>query len=232
MNKDNIEKETKTPIYLKFVNTIYQNDKLCNLFDKDWFLQIITFGNRKKLIQALLREIEQNQTVLQVGATFGSQIEKVAKKVGYYGNYDLIEVSQKQFDRAIDKYKGIQHNMNFSNQNGLAKIEKKYDVSISFMMLHELPPFTRREMINQIISTTKESGRAIFVDYHKPKNTVLRWLFKIFNRVYQPFVENFWEEDIQEMTKGNNEFSWHKYTIMNDCYQIVVADRIHSVLKD
>lgn len=224
MDNNKVDIAPTLPAYMKKIYKIYENKKMSKFFDSDFILRIITFGHRKKLIQSVLREIEQSQYVLQIGATFGSQIDKVAKKVGYYGNYHLVDISRIQIERVKKKYKGINQNMNFSNQNGLAKIKDKYDCTISFMLLHELPHKTRKAMVDNLLDTVKDNGKVIFIDYHKPeKYGIFASIFRKFNLLYRPFVEEFWEQDISKISSKSKDFSWHKSTLFGGFYQKVVA---------
>ncbi|MDR1693914.1 MAG: rhodoquinone biosynthesis methyltransferase RquA [Lactobacillaceae bacterium] len=224
MTNEQVEVTPTLPPYIKYIYRVYENKKLSRFFDSDFKLGLISFGYRKKLIQAVLREVEQSKTVLQVGATFGSQIDNVASKVGYYGNYHLVDVSKTQLDRCKKKYKGVNQNMNFSNQNGLAKINHKYDCAISFLLLHELPHKTRKAMVENLLDTVKDGGKVVFIDYHKPEKAgILAYLFKKFNQLYRPFVEEFWEEEIQKISAKQTNFTWHKSTMFGGFYQKVVA---------
>lgn len=233
MSKDNkIDVVPTLPTYIKKIYKIYESKKLSHFFDNDFILYIFTLGRRKKLIQCILREIEQSQDVLQVGATFGSQIDSVASKVGYYGNYHLVDVSKIQIDRCKKKYRGINQNMNFSNQNGLAKIRDKYDCTISFFLLHELPHKTRAQMIDNLLDTVKENGKVVFIDYHKPeKQGIMVKIFKKINMLYRPFVEELWEQDISKISKKSSNFVWHKSYLYDGFYQKVIAIKKDSITK-
>lgn len=225
-NEKNIDVVPTLPSYVKKIYPIYENKKLSRFFDSDFLLNFLSFGRRKKLIQAVLREVEQSQSILQIGATFGSQIDRIASKVGYYGNYHLVDVSKIQIDRCKKKYKGINQNMNFSNQNGLAEIKGKYDCTISFMLLHELPHKTRVHMLENLLSTVKEGGKIIFIDYHKPeKQTLVTKISKKINQLYRPFVEEFYNQDIAKISPKANDFNWHKSTMFDGLYQKVIATK-------
>ena len=114
--------EPTLPMYIKKIYPIYNNKKMSDFFDRESLLNFLSFGSRKKLIKSVLREVEQSKDYMQVGVTFGDQIEKTADKIGYYGNYHIVDVSKVQIERLKKKYHGIQQNLNFSNQNGLVQI--------------------------------------------------------------------------------------------------------------
>lgn len=213
------------PMYIKKIYPKYLSKKKSEFLDSIKIQNFLSLGNRNKLVQSVLREIEQNADYLQIGATFGDQIDQVADKVGYYGNFHIVDVSKVQTERIKEKYKGIQQNINFSNQNGLAKITYDYDGIICFFLLHELPPLTRRKMVNHLLNSVKEKSKVVFIDYHKPNNRLIQKISKIYNRLYNPFMEEFINEEIFDLADYKDEFYWNKHTICNGRYQKVVATR-------
>ena len=45
-----------------------------------------------------------NQSVIQFGGVFGSEIDEVAMAVGAYGQYDIIDINPSEVKRLTDKY--------------------------------------------------------------------------------------------------------------------------------
>ncbi|MDD4555828.1 MAG: methyltransferase domain-containing protein [Alphaproteobacteria bacterium] len=215
--------EPTLPMYVKKIYPMYTNKKLSKFFDREEGLSLFSFGNRQKLIKAVLREVEQSKDYLQIGITFGNQIEQTADKIGYYGNYHIVDISKTQVERLKEKYQGIQQNLNFSNQNGLAQIPNRYDGIICFMLLHELPPQTRQAMINHILESVREKCKVIFIDYHTPQNRFMKKLFKTFHRLYNPFAEDFVSKEIFDYAENKDQFFWNKSLYANGLYQKVVA---------
>lgn len=213
------------PEYINKIFPVYNDIKKSNFRDKNFVVNALSLGYRKKLIFSVLREIEQSQSVLQIGATFGKQIEDVASKVGYYGIYHLVDINKTQLERCKKKYKNINQNMNFSNQSGLVKITDKYDKTISFFLLSELPHITRKKMVNNLLDSVKEGGKVIFVEYHRPKNFFFRKFFLFFSRLYNPFIEELWDQDILKLADNSSDFMWHKSLMFGGLYQKTIATR-------
>ena len=89
------------PVY----DWLYNHRDVYEFIDKrQWFINLITLGAYRKLVNALLREIPARGRVLQMGATFGSQIEDTAYKVGRYGYYLVIDNHPRQIKRCENKY--------------------------------------------------------------------------------------------------------------------------------
>lgn len=116
------ENEEPRPVLPKYLTAIYgriyENLKVSSFLDNPRLLKIFTLGNSSRLIDAALKEIKQSQKVLQIGATFGDQIEQTADRIGHYGKYDLIDISETQLTRAEEKYKYLYSNMRFLRHDG------------------------------------------------------------------------------------------------------------------
>ena len=190
-------KVVKTPAYVKEIyGKIYENEKVSRFFDDDRIVSLMTLGQQNKMVADVVKEISTNSSVLQMGCTFGKQIESVAEKVGSYGRYVVADVCA------------------------------KFDTVICYMLLHEVPPVTKAKIINNALNCVEEGGKVIFVDYHNPSRwNLLRFFLKPFNRLYQPFAESMWDKSIESYAKNKEHFSWRKKTYFGRMYQKVVAVR-------
>ena len=77
--------DKKLPAYWKEIYGWLYGSYWNRLLDNDWFLTLITFGANRIIRKALLKEISPGAKVLQLGATYGSQMEDVARAVGRSG---------------------------------------------------------------------------------------------------------------------------------------------------
>ena len=218
------ENEEPRPVLPKYLTAIYgriyENLKVSSFLDNPRLLKIFTLGNSSRLIDAALKEIKQSQKVLQIGATFGDQIEQTADRIGHYGKYDLIDISETQLTRAEEKYKYLYSNMRFLRHDGREPLTEKYDVVLVYMLLHELPILSKIQVVNNALSCANENGRVVFIDYHNPvKWHPLRYFVRMFNRLYQPFAEKLWDREIYTLADKKNSFFWRKKTYFGDMYQ-------------
>lgn len=217
----------KLPLYLKeFYSWIYTNKTISKFLDIQIVNDILTLGGYKQMVKSELREINSHENVLQLGATFGNQMEQVAKATGCYGKYDIVDISKVQIKRCKDKYQYAYPIMNFINQDVTTPLQNKYEVIICHMLLHEVPIVKRKEIIEFALNNLTENGRAVFVDYHNPsKKHPLRYFIRMFNRLYQPFAEKMWEREISSYPSNYFDFNWSKRTFCWGMYQKVVATR-------
>ncbi|MBQ8869890.1 MAG: rhodoquinone biosynthesis methyltransferase RquA [Alphaproteobacteria bacterium] len=218
-------KVVKTPTYVKEIyGNVYENEKLSRFLDDERIVSFLTCFQQHKLVNDVIKEISTNSSVLQMGCTFGRQIEATAEKVGAYGRYVVADVTPMQIERC--KSKTVYQKINFIFQDVSKAFSEKFDTVICYMLLHELPPITKAKVINNALNSVEEGGKVIFIDYHKPsKWNLLRFLIKPFNRLYQPFAESMWEQNIENYAKEKSHFTWRKKTYFGKMYQKVVAVR-------
>lgn len=230
MERTAIESKKLPPYFKEVYGWVYGNKSLSNFLDKPWVQSLVSFGYSQKLTNALVREIRPGARVLQFGATFGPQIEAVANKIGFYGQYDIVDISGVQLKRVKDKYQYIFRNMNLIQADASQKvIFDDYDVVICYMLLHEVPPQTKFRLVDNALKSINDDGKVIFVDYHCPKKQhPLGFIKKSFNRLYQPFAEKLWEREISAYGPKNGKYSWRKATYFERMYQKVVATKKYS----
>ena len=218
-------KITKEPAYIDALYPlIYKNTNMSRFLDDSRIQNILTFGFYKKMLEDLLEDIGTNSTVLQMGCTFGPQIEKTADKIGRYGTYVLADILKSELDRAKEKL--IDKKIDFEIHDVRKPLSRKYDTVLCVMLLHELPEVSRTKVINNALDAVKEGGKAIFIDYNRPSDlNLLRFLLKPFNRLFFPFTESLWKKTIKSYAKKEAYFSWYKKTYAAGMYQKVVAVR-------
>ena len=218
-------KTVKEPAYIDVLYpALYKNKKNARFLDDSRVQTLLTCGLYKTILEDVLEDIGTNSSVLQVGCTFGPQIEQTADKVGRYGKYVIVDVLDSELDRVREKL--IDKKIDFELHDARKPFSGAYDTVICWMLLHELPDVSREKVINNILSAVKDGGRAIFIDYNRPSDfNLLRFLLKPFNRLFFPFAENLWNTPIKNYAHKDSHFSWYKKTYGGKLYQKVVAVR-------
>lgn len=133
-------REVLTPLYQRlFYGKLYNSLKWSALLDRNWLLNLLTFGTHNRLIEACVNEVDTHSKVLQLGGTFGNQLPELADKVGFYGRLDVIDINRTQISRLEGKYETLYPQMHFIQQNAENPIGAEYDTVVCYMLLHELP---------------------------------------------------------------------------------------------
>ena len=217
----------RLPIYIKEIyGDFYNNEKLCNWADKPWLRTLCSLGNNVKLIDATLKEICQGDKVLQLGCTFGMQMEQTALRIGKYGQYDVIDVSNIQIARCKAKYGNLYSQIGYIHQNANEPLKNNYDVVLLYMLLHEVPQVQKAKILNAALESVREGGKVVVIDYHEPaKWHPLRYFVRMFNRLYQPFAEMLWDREIASFVKDKNKYIWRRSLYFGGMYQKVIINK-------
>ena len=220
----------KLPSYLDFIyGDLYKNPSACKKADSFWNCHLRTLFQYNTLVRALLKEIKLNNQVIQFGITFGNQIEETALTIGVNSQYDIIDICGSEINRVNQKYKRSFPKMLLHHQDArTVKSEYLYDVAICFMVLSQIPPASKRSMINNALKMVKPGGKVIFIDWHKPLYYhPLRYVVRMYNRLNHPFAERLWDRDINSYadTELRSMFSWRKTTYFGRMFQKCVAIR-------
>ena len=200
------------PPYMNVLfNRIYANKKISVILDDERIVKLCHLWQKNKIMKDLLRDVAKNAHVLQIGLTFGDELEQIYAKVKKHGKLDVFDVSETQLLRAKEKY--ARKNIELSNYNAALAWDEKYDVIICYNLLHELPLKTRQLVMDNVLNSLTTGGKAVFVDYAKPVWwQVLRYPLFIFNRLYRPFTESLWEQPLENFSSLKDGFRWqHSY---------------------
>lgn len=221
------EEKVKTPLYItEIYGPMYEDAEISQNLDDNRLWTLATLGYNNKLANEVCVEVNYQNKVLQMGATYGLQIEKVAEKIGSYGKFDILDVSKVQIDRLKNKFIYSYPEIKFLHQDAALPVAEKYDVVICYMLLHEVPNVTKTKIINNALNSVRVGGKVVFVDYHNPsKWNPLRYFIRMFNRLYQPFAETLWKTEIKSFADNPANFNWRKVTFFGRIYQKVVAVR-------
>lgn len=218
----------KLPKYLKaFYGWLYGSKFWSGIFENKIIQTIYTLGYNYILSFSVLKEISYGNKVLQVGVVFGPLMEGIADKIGSHGRYDVLDVSKLQLQRTRNKFQYIYPNINLIQQNAAQKFPKgEYDVVVCYMLLHEVPPLTKVKIIENSLNAINDNGRVVFIDYSNPViYHPLRYLVRMFNRLFQPFAEKLWDLNIADYCNKPLRYNWRKKTFFGHFYQKVVVNK-------
>lgn len=179
----------------------YLHPKSLYFFEREWVVNLILWGNMKKLTQAALDELDlqPHSRVLQVACVYGNFSNRMASHLGQIqSRLDLVDVAPIQLRNAEKKLNG-QDNVTFHHQDSssLTFPNASFDQTVVFFLLHEQPEDVRRKTIEEAIRVTRPGGRIIFVDYHGPRRSnPIHYVMKPILNWLEPFAMDLWREEL------------------------------------
>lgn len=181
----------------------YLHPKSFYFFEREWVVNLILWGNMKRLTESVLQEMSltPQSRVLQVACVYGDFSNRVANHLGKSGSrLDIIDVAPIQIENVKEKI-ASHHNVGVHHQDSTSMTfpSASFDQTVVFFLLHEQPEYARRKTIEEAIRVTRPGGKVIFVDYHGPKRSnPMRYVMKPILSLLEPFAMDLWREELPE----------------------------------
>lgn len=214
------------PAYLSEVYTwAYLAPANVEMLDRSIVVDVLLFGNARRLMRGALDEIQPGQKVLMAAHVYGDFVTRLADRVGPDGQFDLIDVAPIQVEHAQRKVGHLSH-VNVRQADAAAPGDDTYDVVVCFFLLHEVPDGKKRAVMNALLERLAPGGKAVFVDYHRPSRLQpIRYLLHVVNRLLEPFALALWDHELSAFASEREKYSWTKRTYFGGVYQKVVVRR-------
>ncbi len=158
----------------------------------------------------------EGMTVLDVGCGTGTQLkyyqEAGCRVFGIDQSPSMLQAAQKRLGGSANLLEGDASNMPYA--------DKKFDLIIISMALHEMPSAVRSAVIKESKRTLDEGGRLLLIDFHPGPIQLLKgW----FNKVIIIFVE---------MMAGRKHFTNYRDFISNKGLPALISTHGLSVDKE
>lgn len=208
----------------------YLHPRAVHIFERQWLVNLILWGNFARLRDAALQEMGEliDVKVLQVACVYGDFTEHLVRRLGPRGSLDVIDVAPIQI-------KNLQAKLTNTRQVTLLRQDSTQmhfedasrDAVVVFFLLHEQPLEVRRKTIAEAVRITKPGGKTIFVDYHRPLLTnPFRYLMMPILKTLEPFAMDLWRTEIADWLPAEMHASKiEKQTYFGGLYQKVVMTR-------
>lgn len=199
-----------------------------NLFERQWLVNLILWGNFKQLRDAALAELDPGGKTLQVACVYGNFTEYLARMLANAGTLDVVDILPIQLANLRNKLAGASPVGVFQrNSTALGFVDASYDQVMIFFLLHEQPADVRKETLAEALRVLKPGGHLIVVDYHRPGPAhPLRYLFRPLLRRLEPYALDLWQRELAAwLPEGFVPAVMRKETFYGGLYQKVVITR-------
>jgi ubiquinone/menaquinone biosynthesis C-methylase UbiE len=120
--------------------------------------------------QIALVELKEGENVLEAGCGTGSLSILAKLAVGDTGRVWGIDITSKMINKAKEKARNYKLDIDFESASvtELPFPDERFDVVISTLMFHHLPPRTKKEGLKEIYRVLKRDGRFFLTDFCTP----------------------------------------------------------------
>jgi ubiquinone/menaquinone biosynthesis C-methylase UbiE len=185
----------------------YVHPNAVKVFERQWLVNAILWGNFAKLRNAALTELGMpvQGRSLQIACVYGDFTSKLLERLAPDASLDVVDVLPIQLNNLRDKCGQDQRlQLLHGDSSELHLADAQYDQTILFFLLHEQPEHVRRKTLSEALRVTKPGGRLIIVDYHLPQRMhPLRYLFKPALRWLEPFALDLWNNEVSTWLPSN-----------------------------
>ncbi len=218
--------DPSVPTYLSEVyDWAYLNPRNVALLDRNAVVDVLLFGNARRLMRSATKEIKPGQKVLMAAHVYGNFVNKLADAVGPTGQLDIIDIAPIQVSNCRKKV-GHMPQVSVRQADAALPHEADYDVVLSFFLLHEVPDGKKRAIVDSLLNGVKEGGKALFVDYHRPHILhPVGYILSVVNDLLEPFAKALWRHEISEYAGKADAYHWRKTTLFGGIYQKVVVKK-------
>ncbi len=194
--------QSRIPAYLeKTYWWAYVHPHAVRVFERQWLVNAILWGNFSKLRDAALDELGQEITgrTLQVACVYGDFSPRLVGRLATDASLDVVDVLPIQLDNLRKKLPPHARVMPLLRDSSDLRIANgTYDQTVLFFLLHEQPEAVRRLTLSEALRVTRPGGRIVIVDYHLPTRFhPLRYLFRPVLHMLEPFALDLWNHALE-----------------------------------
>jgi len=222
------------PLYLRaYYWWAYIHPAAVKLFERQWLVNLILWGNYRRLREAVLAELEASFAgrTLQVACVYGDLTIRLNECIaGKGGSIDVIDVLPIQLANLRAKLpKDGSARLLVMDSANLQLPDDNYDQALVFFLLHEQPRHYRERTMSELCRVVRPGGKIIVVDYALPRWwQPLRYLWRPLLAALEPFALDLWCEEIVTWFPRCDAARVCKESFFGGLYQKVVITRGHA----
>lgn len=208
----------------------YVHPNAVHVFEREWLVNLILFGNYGRLRDAALDELGETVTgqTLQLACVYGNLTPRLARRLAPGASLDVVDILPVQLKNLAAKLPADDRIVLLQgDSSSLACPDASYDQVLLFFLLHEQPEAVRRATLAEAMRVVRPGGRIVIVDYHLPVRWhPLRLLMTGVFRKLEPYAMDLWENEVQAFLPAHAQpASITKQTYYGGLYQKLVLVR-------
>ncbi len=186
------------------------------MFEREWLVNLILFGNYGRLREAALDALGETVTgqTLQLACVYGNLTPRLARRLAPGASLDVVDILPVQLKNLAAKLPADERIVLLQgDSSALACPDASYDQVLLFFLLHEQPEAVRRATLAEAMRVVRPGGRIVIVDYHLPVRWhPLRLLMTGVFRKLEPYAMDLWENEVQAFLPAHLTAGVHHQT--------------------
>ncbi len=208
----------------------YVHPRAVQLFEREWLVNTILFGNYGRLRDAALAELGHvvHGRTLQVACVYGNLTRKLQQRLAGDASLDVVDILPIQLNNLRQKLPtDARVALLHGDSSMLPCADASYDQVLLFFLLHEQPDAVRRSTLAEAMRVVKPGGSVVIVDYHRPsKWHPMRPLMRLVFRKLEPYAMALWQHEVLDfMPLELRPASLSKRTWFGGLYQMLVLPK-------
>lgn len=207
----------------------YIHPRAVQLFERQWLVNLILWGNYARLRDAVLDEMGDSLPgrTLQVACVYGDLTTRLGARVAEGGRMDVVDVLPIQLRNLRQKLpRNTAVRLLAMDSASLNLPDASYDRALIFFLLHEQPRHYRERTLSELFRVVKPGGKIIVVDYALPRSWhPLRYIWRPLLARLEPFALDLWRDEIAKWLPRIGARCLRKTTFFGGLYQKVVITR-------
>jgi ubiquinone/menaquinone biosynthesis C-methylase UbiE len=207
----------------------YVHPNAVKLFERQWLVNLILWGNYRRLCAATLAELGEDLSgsTLQVACVYGDLTTRLSDDVAAIGGrldvVDVLPVQLRNLHRKLSPTAPVR--LLAMDSTCLELADAHYDRALLFFLLHEQPRHYRERTLSELIRVVKPGGKIVIVDYALPRWWhPLRYLWRPLLARLEPFALDLWRQEILAWLPPGTRTP-RKRSFFGGLYQQVVITR-------
>ena len=219
------------PRYLETVYWwAYLHPRAVHLFEREWLVNLILFGNYGRLRDRALAELGApvHGRTLQVACVYGDLTLRLRAALASNARLQVVDILPIQLKNLLAKLPADERVMVLQgDSSSLATADASFDQVLLFFLLHEQPEPVRRATLAEAMRVVRPGGKIVIVDYHRPARLhPMRPLMRAVFRRLEPYAIDLWCHEIEHfLPDAFTPASMHKETFFGGLYQKLVLIR-------
>jgi len=200
------------------------------VFERQWLVNLILWGNYARLRDASLEELggALPGTTLQVACVYGDLSVEMGERItALGGRLDIVDVLTIQLQNLREKLSsGSRTRLLRMDSAQLQLADASYDQALLFFLLHEQPPRVRLRTLQEVFRVVKPGGKIVIVDYARPRWWhPLRYLWRPLLAILEPFALDLWREELTDWMPECGVGRTDRRSFFGGLYQMTVVTR-------